>query len=191
MSSSCSGLKVNCPHESSAWVSRAFTSPCASRTSGTGGGTRGTQRSLRRLLREEQPDLVHSNDLPTHQLVSQAAGKLAIPRICHHRWIFGRVAIDWLNKFGAERHLFVSQALKDQLCGESERLAKLPCEVVYDGLPLPKLPTPHERADSRCHLGLPPEKVIVTYAGQIVPRKGVADLLQAWMIMDPEWARPS
>ncbi len=144
------------------------------------------QRSLRRLIVDVQPDLIHSNDLPTHQLVSQAAGKLNVPRICHHRWIFGGVAIDWLNKFGAERHLFVSKALKDQLCQESSALDVAPCEVVYDGLPLPALPSPSEKAEAKKQLDLPDDKVIVTYAGQIIPRKGVADLLHAWMELEPE-----
>ena len=142
------------------------------------------QRSLRRLLTHERPDLVHSNDLPTHQMVSQAAGRLGLPRICHHRWIFAGAAIDWLNKFDAEHHLFVSQALRDQLHRASPRLAARPGRVVYDGLLLPMLPSPKERIEARKQLGLPLEKTIVLFAGQIVPRKGVADLLQAWMLMD-------
>ena len=69
------------------------------------------RRGVDRVLRREKPDLVHCNDLPTNQMVSKAAGRLGIPRICHHRFYFGGSAVDWLNKFGAERHLFVSRAL--------------------------------------------------------------------------------
>ncbi len=136
---------------------------------------------LRRFLRLERPDVIHSNDLPTHQIVSDAAKGLGIPRVCHHRFPFGGQAIDWLLKFGAERHLFVSQALMEMMCEESERLRASPREVVYDGLPLPERPTEDDRRRTRLQLGLSPDQVIVTFAGQIIERKGVADLLRAWM----------
>jgi glycosyltransferase involved in cell wall biosynthesis len=140
---------------------------------------------LRRLLRREQPDLVHSNDLPTHQMVADAAGKLGIPRICHHRFPFPQKAIDWLNKFGAERHLFVSRALMDEMCGNSARLRGSPRGVVHDGLALPAASAPADRLQARTELGLPPDRVVVTFAGQIIPRKGVADLLRAWSLLAP------
>lgn len=135
---------------------------------------------LRRFLRGERFDLVHSNDLPTHQFVSAAARGLGVPRITHHRFPFGGAALDWMNKFGCERHLFVSHALMQDNCRESETIRTSPRDVVYDGLAIPPLPTAAERAAARVELGLPRDKAIVTFAGQIVERKGVADLLQAW-----------
>lgn len=138
------------------------------------------RRRLRRLLREQMPDLVHSNDLPTHQFVSAAARGLNVPRVTHHRYPFGGVALDWMNKYGCERHLFVSQALMNDVCRASETIAASPRGVVYDGLAIPALPTPKDRAAARAGLGLPRDKTIVTFAGQIVERKGVADLLHAW-----------
>ncbi len=80
---------------------------------------RKSRNLLVEILRREQPDLVHSNDLPTHQMSGDAAKKLNIPRVCHHRWIFEGSAIDWLNKFDADRHLFVSRALMNMLTAES------------------------------------------------------------------------
>src|SRR5262245_39767021 len=52
------------------------------------------RRSLTSLLRLERPDIVHSNDLPTHQIVSDAANRLGLPCICHHRFPFPGKAID-------------------------------------------------------------------------------------------------
>jgi len=141
---------------------------------------RSAQRDLQRLLLEIQPDVVHANDLPTSQMVGQAAAKLDIPRICHHRWVFGAQAIDWLNKFGAERHLFVSRALMDQLCAASPRLMSSERAVVYDGLPIPQLPSDADRRLARQNLGLAVDKQIVLFAGQVIERKGVEDLLRAW-----------
>lgn len=132
------------------------------------------------LMTRFRPDIVHSNDLPTHQIVSDAARRLPVPRICHHRWIFPRDGIDWLNKFGAHRHLFVSKALMEMLCAESAKLAASSRAVVHDGLPLPAAPTDLARRQARADLGLGQDKMLVLFAGQIIERKGVADLLRAW-----------
>jgi len=143
------------------------------------------RRRLRRILFAQRPDVVHSNDLPTHQIVSDAANGLGVPRICHHRFPFPGPAIDWLNKYGAERHLFVSRALMDEMCGQSTQLFSASRSVVYDGLPLPPYPTTEERQQARNALGLPSDRVVATFAGQIIERKGVADLIQAWCLLDP------
>jgi glycosyltransferase involved in cell wall biosynthesis len=139
---------------------------------------------IRRFLKQQKPDLVHSNDLPTHQIVSDAVRGTGIPEICHHRWIFPGTAIDWLNKFGCLHHLFVSQALMHELCDNSSRLRNSSRAVVHDGLTLPENPTFEDRGRSRCNLGLPLDKTIVAFAGQMIERKGVADLLRAWSILD-------
>jgi glycosyltransferase involved in cell wall biosynthesis len=141
--------------------------------------------TLRRLLRQERPDVVHSNDLPTHQIFSDAARGLGVPRICHHRFPFPGAAIDWLNKFGAERHIFVSRALMEEMCGASERLRNSTRSVVHDGLCLPPRPTEEDRLRARARLGLPTGRVIVTFAGQIIERKGIADLIRAWTLLEP------
>jgi glycosyltransferase involved in cell wall biosynthesis len=138
------------------------------------------RQALRRLLKHERPDLIHSNDLPTHQIVADAAQGLGIPRICHHRFPFDGRTIDWLNKYGAEHHLFVSRALMEEMAAQSGRLRGGARSVVHDGLALPALPTDELRRQARQRLGLGPERTLVTFAGQIIERKGVADLLRAW-----------
>ena len=142
------------------------------------------RQGLQNLLRREQPNIVHSNDLPTHQMTSDAARRLHIPRICHHRFPFPGAAIDWFNKYGAERHLFVSRALMMEMCTNSARLTAYRRLVVYDGLPLPSQPGQNERRQARYQLKLPVEKMIVTFAGQVSEHKGVADLLRAWSLLD-------
>ncbi|MFL5244261.1 MAG: glycosyltransferase family 4 protein [Gemmataceae bacterium] len=141
---------------------------------------------LRRILRDLQPDLVHSNDLPTHQVISDAVRGTGILEICHHRWIFPGAAIDWLNKYGSAHHLFVSKALMKELCANSPSLQASSRSVVYDGLPLPGKPSAEDRADARERLRLPAAKTIVAFAGQMIERKGVADLLQAWAVLENE-----
>jgi glycosyltransferase involved in cell wall biosynthesis len=148
---------------------------------------RRSRNELLSILRVEQPQVVHSNDLPTHQMASDAARRLGVPRVCHHRWIFERGAIEWLNKYGAERHLFVSRALMKELCQNSSQLATAPGEVVHDGLPLPARPTQSDRREARKQLGLAPERLLALFAGQIIERKGVSDLLYAWAELAPRW----
>jgi glycosyltransferase involved in cell wall biosynthesis len=142
-----------------------------------------SQRRLRRLLQQERPDVLHSNDLPTHQIMASAARGLPIPRVCHHRFTFGGPALEWFNKYGAERHLFVSRALRDDLCAKSERLARSPGAVVHDGLPLPPERAAADREQARRRLGLPADRLLVTFAGQVIERKGVTDLVRAWPLL--------
>jgi glycosyltransferase involved in cell wall biosynthesis len=142
---------------------------------------------LRRLLELERPDIVHSNDLPTHQIVSDALRGTGIPEVCHHRWVFDGPAIDWLDKYGCERHLFVSRALMEELCNRSDRLRSRSRAVVYDGLPLPPAPTSEDRCRAQAGLGLPAGRLLVTFAGQIIERKGVADLLESWALLQKKW----
>ncbi len=142
-----------------------------------------SRHALRQALRRERPDVVHSNDLPTHQPVSAAARGLGIVRVCHHRFPFDGPSADWFTKFGADRHLFVSRALMDALTSQSATLRAAPREVVYDGLPLPPVPTDMDRHRARTQLGLPTDKAVVTFAGQIIEQKGVADLLRALALL--------
>ena len=132
------------------------------------------------VLHSERPDVLHANDLPTHQAVAGAAHGLPIARLCHHRQVFNGRAIAWFDKFGAHHHVFVSRALMQDLCAASPPLAANSRAVLYDGLELPAPPTPDDRKTARRRLRLSIDRCQVLFAGQIIVRKGVADLLEAW-----------
>ncbi len=146
------------------------------------------RQAVMRFLKRESPDLVHANDLPTSQMVGEAAGRLGIPRVCHHRSPFEPRGVAWLNKFGAERHLFISQALMTEMLAAAPELRRTPRALVYDGIPVPSCPTAASRSEARAELGIPQNAVVVTFAGQIVERKGVADLIRAWALLPSEVA---
>jgi glycosyltransferase involved in cell wall biosynthesis len=145
------------------------------------------RKQLRRILLEERPEVVHSNDLPTHQMVSDAARGTGIPRFCHHRFVYSQACLDWLNKFGADRHLFISHSLCEELTRESPKLRQASSAVVYDGIPLPDLDSAEDRRQARARLELPLDRLLVLFAGQVVEVKGVADLLRAWQLLWPRW----
>ncbi|MBD3673125.1 MAG: glycosyltransferase family 4 protein, partial [Planctomycetaceae bacterium] len=125
--------------------------------------------------------------LPTHQMISDAASKIQIHRICHHRWFFGQAAIDWFNKYDADHHLFVSDALMQELIRESGALKASSRKVVYDGFTLPYVPVQDDRLAARRELGLSEEKSIVLFAEEVVEQKGVADLIHAWHSLADKW----
>jgi glycosyltransferase involved in cell wall biosynthesis len=139
---------------------------------------------MRSLLQRERLDVIHSNDLPSHQIVSDAARTLGIPRVCHHRFPYNGASIDWLNKFGAERHLFVSDSFMADMIGQSASLRDSNRHVVHDGIPVPDFPSAEDRQRVRQRLGLPLDKQIVLFAGQMIEIKGIADLLRAWSFLE-------
>ena len=58
--------------------------------------------------------------------------------------------------------------------------------MLYDGLVLPPVPRATDRLEARKRLGLSAVKRLVLFAGQIIVRKGVADLLHAWARLPAE-----
>jgi glycosyltransferase involved in cell wall biosynthesis len=72
------------------------------------------------------------------------------------------------------------------MCAASSALRDSSREVLYDGLPLPSIPSDEDRRQARLRLALPLDRLLVLFAGQIIERKGVADLLRAWVRLESE-----
>ena len=145
----------------------------------------GSRARLWRLVRREKPDLLHANDLPTHQATSDVARFTGVPTICHHRFLFDGQAIDWMNKFGANLHILISRFMMEEMSLASPRLAGSPRVVIHDGIKLPPRPRADDRPQARRELGLAEDRVLVLFAGQVIPIKGVADLIEAFALLDP------
>lgn len=146
--------------------------------------TLSARRALSKVLSDENPDVVHANDHPTSQMIGWSVRRAGIPLVCHHRWTFEAGAIDWLNKYGADLHMFVSEYLMQDQCTNSRTLRNSTCKVVYDGLPVaPIAVNQSQRLEARDSLGLPRNQTLVLFAGQIVERKGIEDALRAWSLL--------
>ncbi len=140
-----------------------------------------TARSrLRRILQRFEPDLVHANDLPSYQITCEAAGSLGARRLCHHRFIYDGPTIQWLLGGGADCHVYVSDGLRRELSAQAPRLQHETGYVVHDGLELPCPPSAEARAEARNELGLETDRTLIIFTGQIIERKGVAVLIDAW-----------
>lgn len=139
-----------------------------------------SRASLISVIRDFKPDIVHANDLPTHQITSDASRRAHVANICHHRWIYDGAATDWLNKFGAHRHIFVSRWLRDALTSQATTLDTNVCHVVYDGLELPPPPSSVARVDCKKSISIDADTPLIVFAGQVIERKGVADIIAAW-----------
>ncbi len=66
------------------------------------------------------------------------------------------------------------------LMKNSETLKNTRCTPLHDGLPIPEQPTEQDRQVAKTALRLSQDKKTVLFAGQIVERKGVADIIEAW-----------
>ncbi|MCC7409199.1 MAG: glycosyltransferase family 4 protein [Phycisphaeraceae bacterium] len=148
--------------------------------------------ALRSIFKKDGITVAHANDLPSHQIASDAVRGLPIARVCHHRFLYDAATTRWLLKFGAERHLFVSRGLQELLYqpadGQGMTLEDVMpaerCGVVYDGLPLPVAPTPGQKREARRQRAIDPDHVVAVFTGQVIERKGVAELLRAWALLE-------
>jgi glycosyltransferase involved in cell wall biosynthesis len=134
---------------------------------------------LARLARRERALLVHANDVPSFQPAGYAARLLGLPALTHVRFPDTRAGFAWFLKPGFTRALFVSAALRDAALAEAADLFSARSEVLHDGVPLPPLPNEQGRRDLRRELGLPDDRAVVAFTGQIAEIKGIWDFLDA------------
>lgn len=144
------------------------------------------RRKFRQFLRRENVDILHCNDLPSFQMPSDSAYSLGIKRVCHHRFVFDAEAIQWFVRRPADCHVFVSDGLGQDLFRIYPGLRDEPWVVNHDGLALPELISKDGKREMVHTLGLPKDKVLVLFAGQIIERKGVQYLIHAWRRLAPE-----
>lgn len=144
-------------------------------------------RGIESALQRVGADVVHVNDLPTARMVATAARRGGLPVVVHHRFTYPGAGIDWFNAAGADRHVYISRALRDELTSASCTLAGQPGVTIHDALDpagdATGEPAALDRAAARRAVGLDGDRVAVLFSGQVIERKGVSPLLRAWAAM--------
>ena len=137
---------------------------------------RETVKQIRAILRDENIDVVHSDNERATLYCGLAARRL-------------RTAVIWHVRVAGAHHLDrLVVALCDRLIGISDGVfQRFPFFVkhdlrrkVFNGVDLEVFRPAENRRELRRELGLPPDRIIAAYVGQINARKGVLDLLTAW-----------
>jgi len=144
-------------------------------------GTRPPQaelrRSLRNVIQQHRPDLIHANSLSTSRLSGPVAADLRVPSIGHLRDIvrLSATAIADLNRH--TRLLAVSHATRDYHVAAG--LGGAETHVLYNGIDLdrfrPRSPTGYLHRE----LNLSPDALLVGSIGQIGVRKGLDVLIRS------------
>ncbi|MFH0911510.1 MAG: glycosyltransferase, partial [Planctomycetota bacterium] len=140
-------------------------------------------RSLRRLIRDEKPDLIH-----THLFHATVIGRLAslrsrIPTVAtvhiaerrKRPWHF---RLDRWTRFRCRAWTAVSAAVADF----HARKAKIPrerFEVIHNGIDLGRFAPPADRREAKKRLGLEAEGLTVGAFGRFDPQKGLDLFLEA------------
>jgi glycosyltransferase involved in cell wall biosynthesis len=132
-----------------------------------------------RLIRRERVTLVHANDVPSFQPAGYAARLLGVPAITHVRFPDSRAGFQWFLRPGFRQALFVSAALRDAAVQEAPALFADRNEVVHDGVRLPDVISEAARDRVRGELGLPLDRPVVAFTGQIAEIKGIWEFVDA------------
>ena len=134
---------------------------------------------LAAVAMRERAAVVHANDVPSFQPAGYAARLLGRPAVTHVRFPDSRTGFGWFLRSGFSRALFVSAALRESALEEAPELFGKRSEVVYDGVRLPELPDRAAVAALRNELGLPANRTVVAFTGQVVEIKGIWDFVDA------------
>lgn len=136
-------------------------------------------RRLHRLLQQQQPDLVHLNDIvPVSRPGILAASWLRRPIVCHVRALD---PLTWLDRWLTQRvagFIYISQAVADQQrrAGAHARRSR----VVPNAINLAAFPSTLRGAAVRQELHIPHDAFLIGSVGRLVAWKGHHIALQAF-----------
>lgn len=74
-----------------------------------------SNRSIKRVIQQFQPDVMHANDVPSCQAMSVLGKSLGIPCVIHVRWVIEAAAMGWWARSGTESVICISQWVRDQI----------------------------------------------------------------------------
>ncbi len=145
-------------------------------------------RDARRVVREEAPAFIHANSIRAGLVMSAATMGLNVPVIWHAHDILPRhpfsTAVRMFAALTSRNHvLAVSQAVANRFRGLLLRPIKrrVPITVIHNSVDLDRFhPDTISRDKTRRSLNLGEDELAVGIVGQLTPRKGQLELIEAF-----------
>jgi glycosyltransferase involved in cell wall biosynthesis len=148
----------------------------------SGGFDAGAAVRLRRIVKRDRYDIVHSHSSHAHSIAFLSTLALpARPRLVVSRRVAFPPATNFVSRMkydrGADLYLAISAGVRDVLAAAGVVQRKI--EIVPSGIDLEKFSTAGDRAAVRRELGLPDGAPVIGTIGALVPNKAQADLIRA------------
>jgi len=151
-------------------------------------------RSARKLVIEEAPDIIHANSIRAGLVMAAATIGLRVPVIWHAHDILPRHPLSIAVRLFAmctarNRILAVSQAVADRFRGIIllPLRRRVPIVVIHNAVDLERFrPDAKSREEIRCALGLTDAQPVIGIVGQLTPRKGQLELIEAFACVNSE-----
>jgi len=153
-------------------------------------------RALRRVMRDERPDLIHAHSPIAGFLARLAARSLGLPKIAFtcHGYIFNQrtnlarralaFALEWLG--GRMTDIYLTVSTEDAADARRLGIARNPIAIGNGRDPALFKPDPAARARLRAQFGVRPDRVVITIVSRLVRDKGYVELLAAMANVDAE-----
>ncbi len=151
-------------------------------------------RSARKLVIDEAPDIIHANSIRAGLVMAAATMGLKAPVIWHAHDILPRHPLSTAVRLFAmvtsrNRILAVSQAVADRFRGVILRpfRRRVPIVVIHNAVDLERFkPNAKSREEIRGTLGLKDAQPVIGIVGQLTPRKGQLELIEAFASVNGE-----
>ena len=127
---------------------------------------------LRKLIRAQRVDLVHTHLTTASWLGALAGRATGVPTVAH---IHGADSKTWFQR--AHYLIAVAEGVKKHLLAQGIDGQRVP--VLYYGIDLEKYAAPLPTPEAKARLNLAPETKTVGIIGSLIPRKGHRHLLNA------------
>jgi glycosyltransferase involved in cell wall biosynthesis len=144
-------------------------------------------RSARVAVISEKPDLIHANSIRSGLVMTMATAGLRIPVVWHAHDLLPRHPLSTVIRFVAiafrQTHVVaVSYAVARRFCGSLLRwFSRPPVNTIHNAVDVEKF-QPHslKRAQTRTSLGFADDELILGIVGQLTPRKGQLETIEAF-----------
>ncbi len=147
------------------------------------------------VLRDEKPDIVHSNHLYVGRYSGRAAQRLGIPSLVTLRLVHEPEIFDRYNRWETLRchSCIVSNSDRGREVFESDPEIKAKIITIKNGMDLERF-SPWGDRDARKRevarkYGMPEDALVITQIASMVPQKGNEDLLKAFSLLAKKYPR--